>query len=355
VGGQPVETLEALYVAAGDAVPPGNTLPVVTTMQDLLTLIQQAFSLPPLDENGYPSVGIDNSSIGDDRMPDGSIVIRGQPELAFALEGISITAQNGDPTTPGPMRFTSNMAPTTIQFARDTGIHSTSITVYDQAGDAHVMTTTFIHSGTPNEWLWQSTMEGGEQIIGGSTGRVTFGQDGSPSSFTFDDDSTQFRFDPMNGSDIVSVQLDIGSPGSFGGATQFRSPSTTAAKFQDGYPMGKLEEISIDEYGEIQGLYSNGVTQSIARVYVAEFNNPAGLFRRGDSMYSESNNSGQAVLQRPGVGTSTKIKPGALEMSNVELATEFTNMITTQRGYQANARVITTSDSLLQELVQLVR
>jgi flagellar hook protein FlgE len=61
------------------------------------------------------------------------------------------------------------------------------------------------------------------------------------------------------------------------------------------------------------------------------------------------------VLQRPGIGTSTKIKPGALEMSNVDLATEFTNMITTQRGYQANARVITTSDSLLQELVQLVR
>jgi len=171
----------------------------------------------------------------------------------------------------------------------------------------------------------------------------------------FDDNSTGFRFDPMNGSNIVSIDLDIGTPGSFGGITQFRSPSTTVARYQDGYPMGKLQEISIDETGEITGIYSNGVSKAIARIYVAEFNNPAGLFKVGDSMMAVSNNSGEAVMLRPGVGSSTKIKPGALEMSNVELATEFTNMISTQRGFQANARVITTSDSMLQELVQLVR
>ena len=119
--------------------------------------------------------------------------------------------------------------------------------------------------------------------------------------------------------------------------------------------MGKLQEVSIDEFGEIKGLYTNGVSKSIARIYLAEFNNPAGLLKRSDSMFAVSNNSGEAVLLQPGIGTTTKIKPGALEMSNVELATEFTNMITTQRGYQANARVITMSDTLLQELVQLIR
>ena len=159
----------------------------------------------------------------------------------------------------------------------------------------------------------------------------------------------------MNGSNVVSINLDVGSPGAFDGITQFRSESTTAAREQDGYPMGKLQEISIDEKGEITGIYSNGVSNSIARIYVAEFNNPAGLMKVGDSMYSVSNNSGSAVLLRPGIGSTTKIKPGALEMSNVDLATEFTNMITTQRGYQANARVITSSDNMLQELVQLVR
>ena len=159
----------------------------------------------------------------------------------------------------------------------------------------------------------------------------------------------------MNGSNVVSIDLDVGTPGSFTGITQFRSESTTVAREQDGYPMGKLQEISIDENGEITGVYTNGISKSIAKIYVAEFNNPAGLMAVGDSMYSVSNNSGEAVLQQPGVGSTSTVKPGALEMSNVDLATEFTNMITTQRGFQANARVITTSDTMLQELVQLVR
>jgi flagellar hook protein FlgE len=88
---------------------------------------------------------------------------------------------------------------------------------------------------------------------------------------------------------------------------------------------------------------------------LAEFNNPAGLLKADDSMFSQSNNSGMGVMLQAGIGTPTTIKPGALEMSNVDLATEFTNMITTERAYQASARVITTSDNMLQELVQLIR
>lgn len=350
VGGRPITTQSRVY----STLPGVNT---VTTMQDLLDAIQSTFNLPPTDGTvrNNPSVSMNQADTPDDRIPDGSIAIRGQQEKAFSLNNISITANDSNTTSPSPTRFNSNVVSTAIQQARDTAQHSTSITVYDQSGDAHVMTTTFTHSGQPGVWLWDIAMEGGEQILGGSTGRITFGQDGSPSSFTFDDNSTSLRFDPMNGSNEVSVRLDGGSPGSFEGITQFRSPSTTAARYQDGYPMGKLEEISIDEYGEVQGIYSNGISKSIARIYLAEFNNAAGLMKRGDSMFAQSNNSGEAVLLRAGVGTTTKVKPGALEMSNVELATEFTNMITTQRGYQANARVITTSDQMLQELVQLIR
>jgi flagellar hook protein FlgE len=198
-------------------------------------------------------------------------------------------------------------------------------------------------------------MNGGEKIISGNRGRITFGQDGSVSSFSFDQGVTAFKFNPMNGSNDVTVSLDVGGPGSFQGITQFRAPTTTAAREQDGYPMGKLSEISIDEFGEINGVYTNGVNKSLARVLIAEFNNPAGLQKIGDSMFAQSNNSGEGVMLQAGVGTSSKVKPGALEMSNVELANEFTTLITTQRGYQANARVITTSDQMLQELVQLVR
>ncbi len=326
-------------------------------MQEVLDLIRLTFTLPQTDGTWLDnqSVEMDPPDTRDNNLPDGSIVVRGQPEEAFAITNLTITATNSNNDQTAPLRFTANNTFIEIQAARDTGTHATSIVVYDDAGDAHTMTTTFTHSGTPNEWLWEITMSGGEQIIGGSMGRITFGQDGSPSSFSFNDASTTFQFNPMNGSNQVSIALDVGAPGAFTGITQFRSDSTTAARDQDGYPMGKLQEISIDEFGDISGIYTNGVNKSIARIYVAEFNNPAGLLKLSDSMYGISNNSGEAVYHRPGIGSSARIKPGAVEMSNVELATEFTNMITIQRGYQANARVITTSDTLLNELVQLVR
>jgi flagellar hook protein FlgE len=344
VGGNTIAPATMTYTAA------------TSTMQNLLDTIQNAFNLPRFDGTAQNnlSVGMDNADTDNDRMPDGSIVVHGQREQAFSIDNMSISATNSNTNAATPARLNANLTTTEIQTARDTGQQSTSIVVYDESGDAHTMTTTFTHSGIPGEWLWQVTTEGGESILGGNTGRITFGQDGSPSSFTFDDGSTQFRFDPMNGSNEVDIDMNVGHPGSFTGVTQFRSPSTTAARSQDGYPMGKLQEISIDEYGEINGLYTNGVSKSIARIYLADFNNPAGLMKEGDSMYAISNNSGGAVMMRPGVGTSTMVKPGALEMSNVELATEFTSMITTQRAYQASARVITMSDSLLQELVQLV-
>lgn len=352
VGGRMIPTTSAIYNN------PVLTDPTsVRTVGDLLNLIQQAFSLPETDGTQYdnPSVSINMTNTDDDRIPDGSIVIRGQPENPFSISSVSITATNSDNAVPAPTRFNANMAFTEIQTARDTGVHSTSIQVYDESGDAHSITMQFTHSGQPNEWLWEVTTEGGEEILGGNRGRITFGQDGSPSAFTYDDNATNFRFDPMNGSNIVSLNLDVGTPGSYRGITQFRSPSTTVAREQNGYPMGKLQEISIDETGEISGIYTNGISKSIATLYVAEFNNPAGLMKMGDSMFAVSNNSGEGVLLQPGIGSATKVKPGALEMSNVELATEFTNMITTQRGYQANARVITTSDQMLQELVQLIR
>lgn len=350
IGGNNIPTTSASF---NDPTDPDT----IVTLGNLADLIQQAYSLPQTDGTAFnnQSVSVNAPNTDDDRIPDGSIVIRGQREEAFAVNSISISATDSNSAVPAPRRFNANMTFTEIQTARDTGVQDTSIVVYDESGDSHVITTSFTHSGQPGEWLWEITTEGGEQIIGGSRGRITFGQDGSPSSFTFDDNSTTFRFDPMNGSNVVGIDLDVGTPGSYRGITQFRSPSTTAAREQDGYPMGKLQDISIDENGEISGVYTNGVSKSIARIYVAEFNNSAGLMKVGDSMYSTSSNSGEAVLLQPGVGTASKIKPGALEMSNVELATEFTNMISTQRGFQSNARVITTSDEMLQELVQLIR
>jgi len=327
------------------------------TMGEFLAFIQERLRLPDQvsSSSGQTRTSVEINQGEDPRVPIGSIIIRGQPGSSFAISGLSITAQNENLNEVIPSFFNANMAPVVFQTARDTAVHATSISVYDETGAPHTVTMTFTHSGIPGRWLWELTTQEGQLIIGGNRGFVEFAEDGSPANWVFDDGRTSFMFNPMNGSAMLEIGLDVGYNGSFSGITQFRSPSTTSAKSQDGYAMGKLSEISISEDGEINGLYTNGVSRRLAKILLAEFANPAGLLRAGDSMWAESNNSGRGNLLVPGEGTTSSIKPGALEMSNVDLASEFTDLITTQRGYQANARVISTTDSLLQELVNLVR
>lgn len=357
IGSTTLNTPATNFVYSYNAANPAD--PTNTTMQDLMDRIQLRLNLPNevmgTDGKRRPTVEINASSGGDERAPEGAIMIRGQAQTAFALNGISISSNNSNNNSIAPSAFNSNMIGTEIQTARDTTVHSTSIEVFDESGQAHTMTTTFTHTGSPNKWLWEISMEGEESLLSGYRGTLEFGQDGSPSAWVFSDGTSSFRFNPMNGSNDVTINLDTGGPGMYDGITQFRSATTTAAKEQNGYPMGKLDEISITENGEIKGVYTNGVNKNIAKILVAEFNNPAGLLRQSNSMYMQSSNSGEGTLYEAGKGSTSTIKPGALEMSNVDLSTEFTSLITTQRGYQANARVITTSDKLLQELVQLVR
>ena len=137
--------------------------------------------------------------------------------------------------------------------------------------------------------------------------------------------------------------------------TQFAEKSSTKAVTQDGYPMGYLESFKIDQNGEIIGVYSNGTNRPIGQVALASFTNPGGLEKAGENTYVVSNNSGDARVDPAGVAGKGKIIAGTLEMSNVDLAEQFTDMIVTQRGFQANSRTITTSDQMLQELLTLKR
>ena len=111
--------------------------------------------------------------------------------------------------------------------------------------------------------------------------------------------------------------------------------------------MGNLQDISVDSRGVITGYFTNGVNQTLAQIALASFNNPTGLLRAGNNMYGESANSGGAIIGFSGTSNQSTITPGALESSNVDLSEEFTNMIIAQRGFQANARVITTADEML--------
>jgi flagellar hook protein FlgE len=119
--------------------------------------------------------------------------------------------------------------------------------------------------------------------------------------------------------------------------------------------MGYLESFKIDQAGVITGVYSNGTNRAIGQVALAGFTNPGGLEKAGENTYEVSNNSGEARIDAAGIAGKGKIIAGALEMSNVDLAEQFTDMIVTQRGFQANSRTITTSDQMIQELLTLKR
>jgi len=154
----------------------------------------------------------------------------------------------------------------------------------------------------------------------------------------------------------MNIAVNPGSINNFDGLTSFASGSHTASIIgQDGYGLGILEKIAIDKAGNISGIFSNGVTRVLAQIVLADFSNQAGLRKAGGSMYQTSANSGEAVEGTAGATVAANISSGALESSAVDIAQEFTNMITAQRGFQANARIITTSDQMLDELVNIKR
>ncbi|NQS98248.1 MAG: flagellar hook-basal body complex protein [candidate division Zixibacteria bacterium] len=241
------------------------------------------------------------------------------------------------------------------QDGRDAGTHSTSINVYDSLGNAHLVEMIFTKAPDTNSWTWEAKVDNGLITpTAGSSGTLTFNNDGSLATFNYDDDDSALIFTP-SGADAVSINMNPGTPGNFDGITQFDSPSTTIAISQDGYTMGDLEDISIGVDGTIAGAFSNGVVRTLGQIVLADFTNTGGLSKAGNNMYVESPNSGQAVIGAAQTNFSASINSGYVEMSNVDLTREFTELIVAQRGFQANARVIQTSDMVLAEINGLKR
>ena len=230
-----------------------------------------------------------------------------------------------------------------------------SASVFDSLGQKHILTLTLRKdSKTINKWEFTFSVNEPALISGGSTGYVLFSNDGSLSTFVHDGAATTVSFSPKTGSvDPVNITIDPGTVGLFNGITQLGTFTSLVASDQDGYGLGELDSISIDNEGKINGSFTNGVNQLMGQVAVATFNNARGLTRGSDNTFFESANSGTPIVGYAGTSIPTTINPGALEQSNVELAQEFTNMIIAQRGFQANARVITVSDQILTEIVNL--
>ena len=212
-----------------------------------------------------------------------------------------------------------------------------------------------ITTDVPGQWNWSIRLTANETALTGNEGTVVFNPDGSMQGFTVRDRSSTFGFDPTNGADRMEISLDMGTIGGFDGMTQFRGPSTAIISSQDGFAAGKLSSLEVDDTGVFTGVFSNGVTKTLGKLVLASFNNAGGLQKDGNNNYLEAANSGVAVVGEAGTNIQGSISSGFLESSNVDLAQEFANIITTQRGFQANARVITSTDTLLQEVVNLAR
>jgi len=145
------------------------------------------------------------------------------------------------------------------------------------------------------------------------------------------------------------------SGNSYGDLTGYASESATTFQYQDGYPAGSLRGISVDEAGVVTATYSNGELTPMFQIALADFPSYDGLTKMGRNLYAESVASGQALPGVAGTGRLGSVAPSSLEMSNVDLAEEFVKMITTQRAFQANSRVITASDEILTELINIKR
>lgn len=246
--------------------------------------------------------------------------------------------------------FTKNLdANTPIAPAAGSSFTKT-ITAYDGSGMAHPVTMTFTHTAA-NTWTALPTPGDGTSTV------ATLPVAATPTTITFNGSgayvgvagTTSFTVTPVPAAGGVAT-LTV----NFAGMTQYAG-DTTAVGDANGYKTGSLQNVSIDTNGNLIGRFDNGQSQVMGRVALALFENPAGLTKTGSNLFIESNNSGTAAIDVGGAGGRGTFNPGTLEMANVDLAAEFSNMIITQRGFQANSKIISVTDEMLQELANLKR
>lgn len=247
-----------------------------------------------------------------------------------------------------------------IDNPNETSNFSTSVNVYDSVGSSHQLTVYFTKTNDVNNTWEYNIVAPGDDIVGGpagesvtiKTGDLNFSDDGSldaAGSAGVDDEGvfTTGAIDWANGAADSNIDIALN-------LSQYTGESSLVSKSQNGYASGTLSDVSVDENGIITGSYSNGQSRQLAQVGLAKFANPNGLLQNGNNLFTETQASGMASLGTPGSGAGT-IRSNSLEQSNVDIAEQFTDMITTQRIYQANSKTITTADEMLQEVVNLKR
>jgi flagellar hook protein FlgE len=251
-----------------------------------------------------------------------------------------------------------SFAASTLTGGEAGGSFSTPITVYDSLGNSHVLTFNF-NETSPGNWTYQITIPaadvgatGNPQVV--SSGTLQFNSSGnliSPSA-----DITGINVAGLtDGAKTISFNWQLFNSAGNSVITQTAEPSATSGEIQDGYGAGTLQSYAINANGVIDGVLSNGQTLALGQIALATFPNYDGLTNLGSNDYQKSLASGAASISAPGTGGCGTLDGGSLEASNVDIATAFTQLIQAERGYEANAKAITTADDLMQASIALIQ
>ena len=311
--------------------------------------------------------GVLGSTVGDLQVDTGSV----QPSQSTEMDLTAVLSADADfsdtPIGSGTLDITSGTGDT-LEDAADAADFATSITVYDSLGAAHEVTVLFERTGS-GDWSWYAVVDAGEvtdstgaALTSGaaftiSSGTCTFDSNGELSAFTQTDTSltNAWNYTAAAANDLTfNFGLDAAGAATDGQVRMLSGDSAVSAVSQDGYPTGELSTLAVDADGVVTGYYTNGQEYQLGQVVLAQFSGQAGLERLGNTLFRATVGSGNPAIGAPDTGGRGSIVGNALEQSNVDLESEFVEMITAQRTYQANARMVNAASDTLQELVQLV-
>jgi len=290
------------------------------------------------------------------------------------LGDINISSLNSSPTPTASTTLTANLdsrlpipAAFDVNDPNGTSNFSSTITAFDSLGNGHLVNIFFRKSSeavTGNTWEWKAVVAAADTQSGnaevqaeGTLGFDSNGRLDTESAITYPVGGFDF-----NGSAAQNqiIDFDFGTSLAEGGTgldgtTQFGSTAATIFQSQDGYSSGSLKSITISQDGRLTGVFTNGQTRIVSQIALAKFLSTSELTKMGRNLWSESTKSGQPVISTPGTSGTGTVLSSTLEQSNVDLAEEFVKMIMSQRGFQANSRMISTSDELMMEVVNLKR
>jgi flagellar hook protein FlgE len=308
--------------------------------------------------------------------PNGLFVQGYQANAAGVLNGqlgnLNLGATAFPPLATANMNLAANLdssgavtGPFALATASQTSNFSTGMTVYDSLGNSH-QTNVYFTKTAANSWAWNAVVNSADSVNGitevQAHGTLTFNSNGAltaQGATTYLSNglaATGFNFSGgATGNQAVVFNFGTPLPGGTGlnGVTQFAGTSSVLNLTQDGYATGSLENVSAGKDGTISGLFTNGKNRTLGQVALANFNSPEGLTHLGNNLLGATADSGQPIIGTPQASGLGSILSSSLELSNVDLATQFTKMIEYQRGYDANSKVITTTDQMLQTLVNM--